>query len=276
MGARESQEQTAKTTKRRRNKSEAVTETAPSDDIDESLPAMDSALEFSSTLTHLPQQRHHTVLIPSSPSPGSFDPFTSTSLPITPRTQQLLHHYFSSRAPSSLLMLPMRFSLFSLALGDQALMQVFLAHYSASTPQGQPGEALVHTTAAAAFINSRLSSSKEALTDATIGAAANLAACESSNGRRSSMIVHMNGLERMVSHRGGLEKGGFGSTLKRMVRWTDYRVASALLLPPRFPQDEDHLGREGGIDALLKGVRAMASLLRTLRSSYVAREGDIR
>lgn len=42
---------------------------------------------------------------------------------------------------------------------------------------------------------------------------------KSSNGTAASMVVHMGGLEKMVSMRGGIENGGFPLIVQRMIGW---------------------------------------------------------
>src|ERR1700678_1194064 len=65
------------------------------------------------------------------------------------------------------------------------------------------------------------------------------------------MLVHMEGLEKMVRMRGGIRSGGFPMIVQRMIAWydirypsnsisnvtrrTDYHSATAVLKMPRFP-----------------------------------------
>lgn len=46
-----------------------------------------------------------------------------------------------------------------------------------------------------------------------------LTMAQSSNGSMSSMLVHMDGLEKMVKLRGGLHEGGFQKVIMRMIGW---------------------------------------------------------
>lgn len=42
---------------------------------------------------------------------------------------------------------------------------------------------------------------------------------QSSNGSVESMLIHMDGLERMVRMRGGIQNGGFPMIVQRMIAW---------------------------------------------------------
>ncbi|KAN0122911.1 Fungal specific transcription factor domain containing protein [Hyaloscypha variabilis] len=233
------------------------------------------------------------------PGSGFLDPFAATSLLITPRTQILIHHYFSDRLQSSWLMLPMRKMLFSLAINDAAMFHSFLCHYSGSYnvhfKTGNRDEALYHASQAARIVNERLADPNQALTNETIATVANMAAFESSNGSVESMLVHVDGLVRMVQMRGGIQSGGFPMIVQRMIAWTDYHAATAVLRQPRFPplnipeteRPEDYFYppvsnpsdpsrfREDGetmrdmhdhsLGRLLAGVRDLSKLLKELK-----------
>lgn len=74
---------------------------------------------------------------------------------------------------------------------------------------------------AAKLITQRLEDGRDeaALSDETVATVANMATYESSNGDREAMVVHLNGLERMVKLRGGLQAGGFSLIVQRMIGW---------------------------------------------------------
>lgn len=44
---------------------------------------------------------------------------------------------------------------------------------------------------------------------------------QSTNGTKESMLVHMDGLEKMVQMRGGLLDGGFPAIVQRLIGWLD-------------------------------------------------------
>lgn len=115
-----------------------------------------------------------------------------------------------------------------------------------------------------------------------------MAALESSNGSMSSMVIHMDGLEKMVRLRGGLHDGGFPMIVQRMIGWADYHVATATLQKPRFtplslpltdgPEEIPqtlHIGmsqyvpyksvESPTLDKLLHGIRDLAEKLRIIR-----------
>ncbi|KAF4631206.1 hypothetical protein G7Y89_g6916 [Cudoniella acicularis] len=177
-------------------------------------------------------------LLQRSVSPGAFDPFASTSLIIQPRTQYLIHYYFNIRLRSSWLMMPIRKSLFCLAIHDKALFHTFLSHYAASYnarfEARDPAESVYHRTMAMKIVNERLEDPAQALSDGTIAAVANLAIYESANGELEDTMAHLDGLEKMVNLRGGLLEGGFAPYVLRLIGWTDLNCASALSQKPRF------------------------------------------
>ena len=109
------------------------------------------------------------------------------------------------------------------------------------------------------------------------------------------MLVHVDGLVRMVQMRGGIQSGGFPMIVQRMIAWTDYHAATAVLRQPRFPplnipeteRPEDYFYppvsnpsdpsrfREDGetkrdmhdhsLERLLAGVRDLSKLLKELK-----------
>ncbi|KAH7363779.1 fungal-specific transcription factor domain-containing protein [Rhexocercosporidium sp. MPI-PUGE-AT-0058] len=234
-----------------------------------------------------------------SPGAGRLDPFSATSLIITPRSELLIHHYFSVRLESAWLMMPMRKSLFSLSIHDPAMFHSFMTHYAAAFNvqfrNTSSNESLYHATMAAKIINQRLADPISALTDETLATVANMAAYESSNGTAESMVVHMDGLEKMVSLRGGIENGGFSLIVQRMIGWTDYHVATSLLQKPRFPplklprtaqpqtvvQPNNDFTIEHvevispSLEFLLANVRQLSKTLRLLRQQATMPDEDI-
>ncbi|KAH9212874.1 fungal-specific transcription factor domain-containing protein [Leptodontidium sp. 2 PMI_412] len=234
-----------------------------------------------------------------SPGAGRLDPFSAMSLIMTPRAETLIHHYFNVSLQSAWLMMPMRKTLFSLAIHDPAMFHSFMTHYAAKfndqSKTSSSSESLYHSTMAAKLINERLANPSVALTDETIATVANMAAYESSNGTAASMIVHMNGLERMVNMRGGIEHGGFPLIVQRMIGWTDYHVATSLLQKPRFPPlklprtaqprqvvqlnsslTADHVeNTPPSLEFLLSNVRKLSQTLRILRQRATMPDEDI-
>ena len=88
----------------------------------------------------------------------------------------------SVRLPSSWLMMPMRKTLFSLAIHDRAMFHSFLQHYSASYNvrfnTGNTSETLFHGIMAARLIKEALADPTKALSDEMVGAVANMASYE--------------------------------------------------------------------------------------------------
>ncbi|KAL2072878.1 hypothetical protein VTL71DRAFT_12221 [Oculimacula yallundae] len=234
-----------------------------------------------------------------SPGAGRLDPFSAMSLNISPRIQLLIDHYFNTRQQTAWLMLPMRKTLFSLAIHDTAMFHSFTTHYATSFnvryDNGSFTESLYHATKAVNIVNERLSDPILSLTNETIATVANMAAFESSNGTAASMIVHMDGLEKMVNMRGGIENGGFPLIVQRMIGWADYHVAISLLREPRFPplripqtaqpqhaiqQNEDSPPQSfhdanPTLESLLSEMREIARTLRSFRQKATMPTEDI-
>ena len=208
----------------------------------------------------------------------------------------------SVRLQSSWLMMPMRKTLFSLAVHDTAMFHSFLCHYATNFnvrfKTNDATETIYHATRAATLVNERLADPSRALTNETIATVANMAAFESSNGSMSSMVIHMDGLEKMVRLRGGLHDGGFPTIVQRMVGWADYHVATATLQKPRFsplllPQTEGPKDNPQSLqtampkyfpfndtavpslDELFYGVRDLAEKLRIIRRAITPPSEDI-
>ncbi|KUJ22896.1 uncharacterized protein LY89DRAFT_729003 [Mollisia scopiformis] len=248
-----------------------------------------------------PSSIWETARLYQAPSNGMLDPFSAMAVLITPRTQLLLHHYFSDSLLSSWLMMPMRRTLLSLAVHDTAMFHSFLCHYATKFNvqfrTNNSTESMYHATTTASLINEKLSDSSQALTDETIGTVANMAAYESSNGSMSSMVIHMDGLEKMVNLRGGLHEGGFSMIIQRIIGWADYHVATAILQKPRFPPlllpetagpQDDHSLRTGlpqccpfkgsgapNFEQLSYGIRDLAEKLRIIRQASKIPSEDI-
>jgi hypothetical protein len=82
-------------------------------------------------------------------------------------------------------MMPMRKTLFSLAIHDAAMFYSFLQHYASSYnirfKTGDTSEVMYYNTTAARLVNENLADPSRALSDEMIGTVANLAAYEVSN-----------------------------------------------------------------------------------------------
>lgn len=133
----------------------------------------------------------------------------------------------------------MRKTLFSLAVHNTAMFHSSLCHYATNFnvrfKTNDASESIYHATKTVSLVNEKLADPSQALANETIATVANMATFESSNGTMSSMIVHMDGLEKMVRLRGGLHEAGFPVIVQRIVGWADYHVATATLQKPRFP-----------------------------------------
>ncbi|KAG5973298.1 hypothetical protein E4U55_000593 [Claviceps digitariae] len=71
--------------------------------------------------------------------------------------------------------------------------------------------------------------------DTLIGAVAKMASFEAMHGDVASYRIHMDGLERMLAARGGLDRLGLGGLLRRMIVWIDLNASFLLDMPRYFP-----------------------------------------
>jgi hypothetical protein len=120
-------------------------------------------------------------------------------------------------------MMPIRKGLLSLAIHDEAVFHACLSQYAASYnlrfQAGDPIESIEHRTEGIRLLNERLGDPVRGLSDGSIATVANIAIYEAANGSLSSVQVHMDGLEKMVSLRGGLYEGGFAPFVQRLIAW---------------------------------------------------------
>lgn len=73
------------------------------------------------------------------------------------------------------------------------------------------------------------------VSDAMVGAVAKMASFEAMHGNLESYHVHMQGLHRMVSVRGGLMTLGLEGLLRRIIVWIDLNSSFLLNIPRYFP-----------------------------------------
>lgn len=106
----------------------------------------------------------------------NFIPFDPTAITL------LTDSVVNVRLQSAWLMMPMRKTLFSLAIHDRAMFHSFMTHYAAAfnvhCKDDTSTEILFHATMAANIINERLADPNLALTDETVATVANMAAYE--------------------------------------------------------------------------------------------------
>lgn len=142
---------------------------------------------------------------------------------------------------------------FPLVLSESAAFQIVLLLSASNFVVVSSGEAagirahlLQMKCDAIRAINEAFASDNKRLSDAIIGAVAKLASFEAINGTKEAYKVHMSGLVKMVSIRGGLSALGLNGLLRRIIVWIDINSALLLGIPRFFPEatftgSEDHL-----------------------------------
>lgn len=134
----------------------------------------------------------------------------------------------------------LRTSWFPLCNSNLALFQaILLLSASNSASLGHTTDAgcrvLALKAQAIRSINTAFSQDALRTTDALIGAVAKMASYEAMQGDRESYLVHMQGVRRMVTMRGGLRYLGLGGLLRRIVVWIDLNSGFLLNTPRFFP-----------------------------------------
>ena len=104
-------------------------------------------------------------------------------------------------------------------------------------------EIIEHKLASFRMINQRLSNDGGIVTDETLAAVAALVNSEISFGSREDAKTHMDGLETMVTIKGGIEQiaGSIDGVLERFIRWNDLNYAELFGTQLRFAMDCTYL-----------------------------------
>ncbi|KAL7809419.1 hypothetical protein V8C44DRAFT_146573 [Trichoderma aethiopicum] len=191
------------------------------------------------------------------PATASFDPFDSYPPTRLPRlhVQRLIHRFLSSIAfqyyPLDLNMEsnPFIVSWWPLALADQALFHVSLQTASLyeelQAQNGFPISDLLMVDSIA-LVRRRIEDPSLAFHDETIDSIVTLAAIEHGKGNIEASKMHIDGVKRMVSIRGGIDELKQRSPLTaRMVSWVSMLVMEA----PQF-RTKDDTGDGDGISAI--------------------------
>ncbi|EED16172.1 conserved hypothetical protein [Talaromyces stipitatus ATCC 10500] len=178
------------------------------------------------------------------------DPFRSYPVSIRSWTPLLVDHYLIHMAVDiPELDLPgnhglLRTSWFPLVMSEPALFSVIIllaaSHYASL--QGGPSSIkldLLNLRCEALLSIKRSLDAQHIVHDALIGAIAKMASYEAMFGSLENYDIHMQGLARAVSLRGGLPSLGLNGLLHRMVLWIDRNAAFLHGLPMYFFADTD-------------------------------------
>ncbi|CDM35594.1 transcriptional regulator family: Fungal Specific TF [Penicillium roqueforti] len=166
------------------------------------------------------------------------DPFQSYPISGQPWTPLLVDHYLIHMAVDiPELDLPgnhglLRTTWFPLVMTEPALFSVILllaaSHYASLQvdPSSMKIDLLGFRYTAVLSINRSLDARQpENVHDALIGAIAKMASYEAMFGSLENYNIHMQGLARLISLRGGLTSLGLNGLLQRMVIWIDCNAA---------------------------------------------------
>lgn len=93
---------------------------------------------------------------------------------------------------------------------------------------------LFHKSRTIKSINEKIRSPGNALSNASIGAVAMMAATEIMLGNAAELKIHMNALTKMVYLRGGLQQLGWSGVLHMFISWQDLLYSSILAQPPAY------------------------------------------
>ncbi|KAL6406993.1 hypothetical protein AUP68_09814 [Ilyonectria robusta] len=190
---------------------------------------------------------------------ASFDPFDSYPPTRLPRVhvQRLIYHFLSSIAfqyyPLDLSMEsnPFVVSWWPLCLADPALFHVSLQTASLDEElRAQKGFPLSEMLMmdSVALVRRKIEDSSEAFHDETLNSVVTLAAIEHGKGNIEASRMHIDGVKRMVSVRGGINDLKSTSPLTaRMVSWVSMLVTGT----PQF-QTQDDFGFGNGIGPILQ------------------------
>ena len=145
----------------------------------------------------------------------------------------------------------LRTRFFPFCLTDPAPLQTFVlmaaSHYSISLgPQSHSIDLGELRVMAMREITGALNDPGRATSDQLIAAVANMAWYEALFGDRKIFNIHMTGLLRMVSIRGGLPALGLDGFLERVLLWIDRKTAHITASPICFdkaasPPEDEHL-----------------------------------
>ncbi|KAF7555152.1 hypothetical protein G7Z17_g2349 [Cylindrodendrum hubeiense] len=190
---------------------------------------------------------------------ASFDPFDSYPPTRLPRVhvQRLIYHFLSSIAfqyyPLDLNMEsnPFVVSWWPLCLADPALFHVSLQTASLDeelrAQKGFPLSDLLMMDSVT-LVRRKIEDSSEAFHDETLNSVVTLAAIEHGKGNIQASRMHINGVKRMVTVRGGINELKSTSPLTaRMVSWVSMLVTGT----PQF-QTQDDFGFGTGISPILQ------------------------
>ncbi|KAM3066818.1 hypothetical protein ACMFMG_011889 [Clarireedia jacksonii] len=163
------------------------------------------------------------------------DPFDSLAVVLDARSERLLDHYQTMYTTNSIA-INSDGTFFSTAAADAAMLHSILyliaLHYDIKRGMAESHESLHHGGEALSIINKRLRDSETDIRDSTISSVALLVNKENLAGKYDVAVVHMQGLQKMVSLRGGVEN--LKGIHQRIVAWSDLCHSNVWEKQPAF------------------------------------------
>ncbi|KUJ17158.1 uncharacterized protein LY89DRAFT_72922 [Mollisia scopiformis] len=192
------------------------------------------------TFMTLPRRR---PLLPSTVGGAALDPFNTVARSDLPSADQLLHHYLSAIISKCLPAghtpdkNPLIKGLWGLLQSDVFYHTVILQVSAVELEllQGKPNtfHSDKYTRESMRILRSRIEDPNEAVSDQTMSAVATLATLEYGKKNMTAMKMHLDGLKRMVSMRGGLSKVRASSqTTATMIHWFTMLMMQDSIFPP--------------------------------------------
>ncbi|KAM6513517.1 hypothetical protein FALCPG4_015922 [Fusarium falciforme] len=178
----------------------------------------------------------HQVLHSSEVSLGTrFNPFDATLLNLGSKSQRLVFYYHQAYS-MNIVALNFQEHCLSNAIADSALLHAILyivaTEYDLKRGESDSALSIHHGGEAVRAINMQLNNG--VLADTTVAAVAILATRENLNGRFRLANIHMNGLQRMIAKKGGIES--IKDIHQRVATWADFCDSNVRNCRPRFCQ----------------------------------------
>ncbi|PVH83944.1 hypothetical protein DL98DRAFT_652034 [Cadophora sp. DSE1049] len=185
----------------------------------------------------LPEETMALVRLPDPQVVGMLEPFNTLPISGSPRLQLLIHHY-NTVLVNTLIPVNPKDKWFNYAITDPALFHATMMHAAMHQRVVSGGldqrEQVQLKTNAIMMVNQRLEDPVLSHSDVTIGAVVCLVLLENQEGNLALSNIHMNGLQKMVALRGGIDNLGLAGVLRRKILWGDILNATISGSEPRF------------------------------------------
>ncbi|KAK0113474.1 hypothetical protein ONS96_014338 [Cadophora gregata f. sp. sojae] len=195
-----------------------------------------SSGESSKDAEDLPEEMSAIMRLPDPQVLGMLEPFNTLPISGSPRLQLLMHHY-NTVLVNTLIPVNPKDKWFNYAITDSALFHATMMHAAMHQRVVSGGmdqrEQIQLETNAIMMVNQRLEDPVLSKSDVTIGAVVCLVLLENQEGNLALSNIHMNGLQKMVALRGGIDNLGLAGVLRRKILWGDILNATIAGTEPR-------------------------------------------